>query len=65
MIASIEPGRRKIRRSNGAIDYPFYERRMKRLRRLALQRLIKRLKTAISRHGNPRPQPRPLTGFRL
>lgn len=63
MIASIEPDSRKIRRRNGAIDYPFYERRMKRLRRLALQRLYKRIKTAL--HTPRQPQPRPLTGFRL
>lgn len=63
MIASIEPDSRKIRRRNGAIDYPFYERRTKRLRYLALQRLLKRLKTGMHKVGHP--EPRSLTCSRL
>ena len=47
MIASIDGHTRKVCRRDGAIDYAFYQRRVQRLRVLALLRLIKRFRTAV------------------
>lgn len=47
MIASIDGHTRKVCRRDGAIDYAFYQRRVKRLRVLALLRLTKRFRIAL------------------